>query len=90
MLKFENIKPSNLAYDRPSPKLIAFLKKHYSLINFTPQNNNFVVFNEYFTDVKFIFLIYFLFRILIDPQDQNRILHLAILLILRIILIIII
>jgi alpha-tubulin N-acetyltransferase 1 len=57
MLKFENIIPSNLAYDRPSPKLIAFLKKHYSLVNFTPQNNNFVVFHEYFSNVNFIFIL---------------------------------
>jgi alpha-tubulin N-acetyltransferase 1 len=51
MLKFENVQPSNLAYDRPSPKLMGFLKKYYSLMNFTPQNNNFVVFNEYFFKV---------------------------------------
>ena len=55
MLKFENVKPANLAYDRPSPKLISFLKKHYSLVNFTPQNNNFVVFSDYFLNVKLIF-----------------------------------
>ena len=54
MLKFENVKPSNLAYDRPSPKLIGFLKKHYSLIDFTPQNNNFVVFHDYFKNVIFL------------------------------------
>ena len=52
MLKFENIQPSNLAYDRPSSKLMGFLKKHYSLMNFTPQNNNFVVFHEYFYKVS--------------------------------------
>lgn len=37
-----------LAYDRPSPKLKAFLAKHYGLVAFQPQSNNYVVFNEFF------------------------------------------
>lgn len=45
MLSRENTSPEKLAYDRPSPKLIAFLAKHYSLKHYVPQNNNFVVFN---------------------------------------------
>lgn len=49
MLKFENIEPKMLAYDRPSSKFIGFLKKHYQLARYVPQNNNFVIFNEYFT-----------------------------------------
>jgi len=48
MLNFENIEPKLLAYDRPSPKLIGFLRKHYQLVSYVTQNNNFVVFNEYF------------------------------------------
>ena len=48
MLKFENIDPKLLAYDRPSNKLIGFLRKHYQLVSYVMQNNNFVVFNEYF------------------------------------------
>jgi hypothetical protein len=48
MLKFENTQPKLLAYDRPSPKLLGFLKKHYGLNQYVPQNNNFVVFNDYF------------------------------------------
>jgi alpha-tubulin N-acetyltransferase 1 len=40
--------PAKLAYDRPSEKLIGFLKKHYGLVKYIPQNNNFVVFNQYF------------------------------------------
>lgn len=40
--------PSKLAIDAPSTKLIAFLRKHYCLANYVPQNHNFVVFNEYF------------------------------------------
>lgn len=47
MLEKENIDPSKLAYDRPSPKLIGFLKKHYGLVSYVPQNNNFVVYNAF-------------------------------------------
>jgi alpha-tubulin N-acetyltransferase 1 len=48
MLQSEAISPSKLAYDRPSPKLIKFLNKHYDLTSYVPQNNNFVIFDEYF------------------------------------------
>ncbi|KXZ54642.1 hypothetical protein GPECTOR_4g708 [Gonium pectorale] len=47
-LSTEGWDPSCLAYDRPSPKLLAFLRKHYGLQEFVPQSNNFVVFNRYF------------------------------------------
>jgi len=70
MLKFENVKPSNLAYDRPSPKLIGFLKKHYSLIDFTPQNNNFVVFHDYFKNVIFLNW-FFIFLFLINKNLES-------------------
>lgn len=39
-----------MAYDRPSPKLRGFLSKHYKLKNYVPQNNNYVVFDDYFSD----------------------------------------
>ena len=42
------MKAYQLAYDRPSQKLLAFLKKHYDLEKFTPQNNNFVIYNRCF------------------------------------------
>jgi alpha-tubulin N-acetyltransferase 1 len=48
MLQFEKVEPKMLAYDRPSEKFLKFLKKHYNLNNYVPQNNNFVVFNQYF------------------------------------------
>lgn len=48
MLSREQVLPEHLAFDRPSPKLISFLKKHYGLSKFRPQNNNFVVFDLYF------------------------------------------
>lgn len=50
MLEAENIKPHKIAYDRPSPKLFGFLKKYYGLSHFTPQENNFAVFHQYFDD----------------------------------------
>ncbi|GAQ79718.1 alpha-tubulin N-acetyltransferase [Klebsormidium nitens] len=48
MLLEESAHPAKLAYDRPSPKLLAFLRKHFGLSKYIPQTNNFVVFNQYF------------------------------------------
>ena len=48
MLDCERIEPRKLAYDRPSFKFLNFLKKYYGLNDYVPQNNNFVVFNDYF------------------------------------------
>ena len=45
MLYHEYVQPEKLGYDRPSPKLFAFLAKHYGLKQYVPQNNNFVVYN---------------------------------------------
>lgn len=42
--------PYHFAYDRPSPKLLGFLKKYFNLKNYAPQSNNYVVFDEYFED----------------------------------------
>lgn len=47
MLSREGAHPARLGYDRPSPKLLAFLAKHHGLVKFQPQNNNFVVFDDY-------------------------------------------
>ena len=49
MLGYEGLEPRKFAYDRPSPKLIGFLRKHYGLTHYVPQNNNFVIFREYFS-----------------------------------------
>mmetsp|Transcript_11285 Transcript_11285/g.18725 ORF Transcript_11285/g.18725 Transcript_11285/m.18725 type:complete len:307 (+) Transcript_11285:79-999(+) len=49
MLEIEDLHPEKLAYDRPSPKCLAFLRKHFGLSRYTPQNNNFVVFDSYFS-----------------------------------------
>eukprot|EP00441_Pelagodinium_beii_P036499 CAMPEP_0197652584 /NCGR_PEP_ID=MMETSP1338-20131121/34540_1 /TAXON_ID=43686 ORGANISM="Pelagodinium beii, Strain RCC1491" /NCGR_SAMPLE_ID=MMETSP1338 /ASSEMBLY_ACC=CAM_ASM_000754 /LENGTH=401 /DNA_ID=CAMNT_0043227495 /DNA_START=66 /DNA_END=1268 /DNA_ORIENTATION=- len=48
MLRAEGLLPAQLAYDRPSPKLIGFLAKHYGLTEYMPQNNNYVVFDDYY------------------------------------------
>jgi alpha-tubulin N-acetyltransferase 1 len=47
MLSEERASPQRLAYDRPSHKLLQFLQRHYCLRDFTPQANNFVVYNDY-------------------------------------------
>ena len=48
MISSENVIPSKLAYDRPSPKLLKFLGKHFSLSQYVAQNNNFVIYDDYF------------------------------------------
>lgn len=48
MLSYEQTQPQKLAYDRPSPKLFQFLKKYYGLAKFVSQNNNYVIFDDYF------------------------------------------
>jgi alpha-tubulin N-acetyltransferase 1 len=48
MLNYENIHPGLLAYDRPTLRLLAFLKKNYGLDRYTTQNNNFIIFDNFF------------------------------------------
>ena len=48
MMEHENISAGKMAYDRPSPKLLSFLAKHFNLKVYSPQTNNFVVYNDYF------------------------------------------
>lgn len=48
MLQGEGLRPSQMAYDRPSSKFTGFLRKHFNLTRFRPQNNNYVVFDDYF------------------------------------------
>nr|XP_046182674.1 alpha-tubulin N-acetyltransferase 1-like isoform X1 [Oncorhynchus gorbuscha] len=50
MLQHKKVEPVTMAYDRPSPKFLSFLEKHYSLKNGVPQVNNFVVFDGFFTN----------------------------------------
>jgi len=49
MLQYENTNAAKLGYDRPSSKLIGFLKTRYGLSEYIPQSNNFVVFRRYFS-----------------------------------------
>ncbi|XP_055749282.1 alpha-tubulin N-acetyltransferase 1-like [Salvelinus fontinalis] len=48
MLQHKKVEPVLMAYDRPSPKFLSFLEKHYCLKNSVPQVNNFVVFDGFF------------------------------------------
>eukprot|EP00741_Cyanophora_paradoxa_P023826 tig00021623_g23014.t1 len=52
MLVKENVHPARLGYDRPSPKLLGFLAKHFGLRAFHPQENNFVVFHKFWRGPK--------------------------------------
>ncbi|KAF9975145.1 Alpha-tubulin N-acetyltransferase 1 [Actinomortierella ambigua] len=47
MLKTEDISPEQIAYDRPSPKLYQFLKKHFGLAHHVPQPNQFAIFEGF-------------------------------------------
>nr|XP_016847211.1 PREDICTED: alpha-tubulin N-acetyltransferase 1 isoform X2 [Anolis carolinensis] len=49
MLQRERVEPHQLAIDRPSDKLLSFLRKHYCLSDTIPQVNNFVVFQGFFS-----------------------------------------
>ena len=51
MLSREKIEPKKMGFDRPSPKFLNFLNKYYGLNDYVPQNNNYVVFKDYFIDV---------------------------------------
>lgn len=48
MLVSEGYKANQMAIDRPSEKLLAFLRKHYSLEHQIPQMNNFVIYDGFF------------------------------------------
>ncbi|KAG7225359.1 hypothetical protein INR49_027342, partial [Caranx melampygus] len=48
VLQHKNLEPVLMAYDRPSPKFLSFLAKHYCLTQSVPQVNNFVVFEDFF------------------------------------------
>ncbi|XP_059149266.1 alpha-tubulin N-acetyltransferase 1-like [Physella acuta] len=50
MLMNEGIRVEHLAIDRPSPKFLSFLKRHYKLEASIPQVNNFVVFEGFFAN----------------------------------------
>lgn len=49
MLQHCNKQAYELAYDRPSHKFLSFLHKHYNLYSYIQQQNNYVIFDQYFT-----------------------------------------
>ncbi|OMJ84609.1 hypothetical protein SteCoe_14200 [Stentor coeruleus] len=49
MLQEENTTPNKVPIDRPSAKLIGFMRKHYNLSDYIPQNNNYVIYRQYFS-----------------------------------------
>ncbi|RZF44252.1 hypothetical protein LSTR_LSTR003892 [Laodelphax striatellus] len=51
MLHGENILPQEMALDKPSEKLLAFLFKHYGLQTIIP-HNNFIIFEGFFDYLK--------------------------------------
>eukprot|EP01048_Picozoa_sp_COSAG05_P019418 COSAG05_NODE_3034_length_2397_cov_97.630983_2_plen_606_part_00 len=48
MLAQENSSAERMAYDRPSEKLLPFLRKNFGLSRYVAQPNNYVVFEQYF------------------------------------------
>lgn len=60
MLRHKNMEPVLMAYDRPSPKFLFFLAKHYSLAQSVPQVNNFVVFEGFFVNRSGNFFLFLL------------------------------
>jgi len=48
----QNVKPQQLAIDRPSAKFKGFLRKHYRLAHTIPQANNFCIFDGFFRYYK--------------------------------------
>ncbi|CAD7003369.1 unnamed protein product [Ceratitis capitata] len=52
MLAEEKWTPIKCSVDRPSEKLVRFLKKYYGLENIIPQTNKFVLYEGFFDDAE--------------------------------------
>ncbi len=48
LLQDEKLHVKKIAIDRPSEKFLGFLRKHYGLVDFIPQVNNFVIYEGFF------------------------------------------
>mmetsp|Transcript_23000 Transcript_23000/g.47051 ORF Transcript_23000/g.47051 Transcript_23000/m.47051 type:complete len:168 (+) Transcript_23000:76-579(+) len=48
-LETEGCEARMVAWDKPTPKSLGLVSKHFGLTSFVPQPNNFVVFDEYFS-----------------------------------------
>uniref|UniRef100_A0A1X7SI81 N-acetyltransferase domain-containing protein n=1 Tax=Amphimedon queenslandica TaxID=400682 RepID=A0A1X7SI81_AMPQE len=49
VLQEEGLSAFEVAIDRPSSKFLSFLQRHYQLSSYVKQNNNFVIFDKFFT-----------------------------------------
>lgn len=52
MLQDAQIQPAKIAIDRPSQKLLSFMRKHYGLSQYLPQSNNYVIYSQYFESLQ--------------------------------------
>ena len=52
MVNFERKVPEEMAYQRPTTPLLNFLQKNYNLYNYVLQNNNYIVFDEFFNYIN--------------------------------------
>lgn len=52
MLDDQKINPTKLAIDAPSPKLIAFMEKHYGVSDMVKQMNNYAIGPHFFGDAE--------------------------------------
>lgn len=50
-VKDEKLHVKKIAIDRPSDKFLGFLRKHYGLVTFIPQVNNFVIYDGFFDSI---------------------------------------
>lgn len=48
MLDHQRVSPNKIGIDKPSEKLINFMRKHYNLARYQSQTNNFVIYDAYF------------------------------------------
>ena len=57
-VQMENVKPSEMAIDRPSSKFLGFLKKHYNLHSFVKQvSKTVIVIAQFLAKVVLIILL---------------------------------
>ena len=47
MLQVEGKEMYQIPIDKPSPLCLSFMKKHFNLVRFVPQSNNYVVFDQF-------------------------------------------
>ena len=50
MLETEHKEMKDIPIDKPSPLCLSFMKKHFGLTQFTPQSNNYVIFEQFWEE----------------------------------------